>query len=75
MRKSKHRKLSNPNLSANSKRSIFETRNVFKKDKRRRIKKKEKKVLVHKSYKDDGKLRMIIVKDQWTAILANFVRK
>ena len=37
--------------------------------------KKEKKVLVHKSYTDDGKLRMIIVKDQWTAILANFVRK
>ena len=37
--------------------------------------KKGKKVLVHKSYTDDGKLRMIIVKDQWTAILANFVRK
>jgi len=50
-----------------------QTRNVFKKDKRRRIKKR-KEVLVHKSYTDDGKLRMIIVKDQWTAILANFVR-
>jgi len=37
--------------------------------------KKGKNVLVHKSYTDDGKLRMIIVKDQWTAILANFVRK
>ena len=37
--------------------------------------KKRKTVLVHKSYTDDGKLRMIIVKDQWTAILANFVRK
>ena len=36
---------------------------------------KGKQVLVHKSYTDDGKLRMIIVKDQWTAILANFVRK
>ena len=36
---------------------------------------KRKTVLVHKSYTDDGKLRMIIVKDQWTAILANFVRK
>jgi len=58
-------------------RSGIQTRNVFKKDKRRRIKKKRKKVLVlvHKSYTDDGKLRMIIVKDQWTAILANFVRK
>ena len=31
-------------------------------------------VLVHKSYTDDRKLGMIIVKDQWTAILANFVR-
>ena len=30
---------------------------------------------MNKSYTDDGKLRMIIVKDQWTAILANFVRK
>ena len=37
--------------------------------------KKGKKVLVHKSYTDDRKLRMIIVKDQWTTILANFVRK
>jgi len=37
--------------------------------------KKRKTVLVHKSYTDDGQLRMIIVKDQWTAILANFVRK
>jgi len=37
--------------------------------------KKRKKVLVYKSYTDDGKLRMIIVNDQWTAILANFVRK
>jgi len=37
--------------------------------------KKGKKVLVHKSYTDDRKLRMIIVKNQWTAILANFVRK
>jgi len=36
---------------------------------------KENKVLVHTSYTDDRKLRMIIVKDQWTAILANFVRK
>ena len=50
------------------------TRNVFKKDKRRRIKKK-KKVPVHKSYTDNRKLRIIIVNDQWTAILANFVRK
>ena len=40
------------------------TRNLFKKDKRRRIKKKRKTVFVHKSYTDDGKLRMIIVKDQ-----------
>ena len=39
------------------------------------LKKRKKQVLVHKSYTDDGKLRMIIVKDQWTAILANFVRK
>ena len=37
--------------------------------------KKRKKVLVHKSYTDDRKLRMIIVKDQWTAILANFLKK
>jgi len=37
--------------------------------------KKGKNVLVHKSYTDDRKLRMIIVKNQWTAILANFVRK
>ena len=51
-----------------------ENRNVFKKDKRRRIKKR-KTVLVHKSYTDDGKLKMIIVKDQWRSILANFVRK
>ena len=29
---------------------------------------------MHKSYTDDRKLRMIIVKDQWTAIVANFVR-
>ena len=36
---------------------------------------KMKKVLVHQSYTDYGKLRMIIVKDQWTAILAYFVRK
>jgi len=39
--------------------SGLETRNVFKKDKRRRIKKKGKKtqglVLVHKSYTDDRK--------------------
>ena len=27
------------------------------------------------TYTDDRKLRMIIVKDQWTAILANFDRK
>ena len=27
------------------------------------------------TYTDDRKLRMIIVKNQWTAILANFVRK
>jgi len=46
----------------------------LKKDKRRRIKKGNK-VLVHNSYTDDGKLRMIIVKDQWTAILANFKSK
>jgi len=39
--------------------------------------KKEKitQVLVHKFYTDDRKPRMIIVKDQWTAILANCVRK
>jgi len=37
--------------------------------------KKEKITCIHKSYTDDGKLRMIIVKDQWTATLANFVRK
>jgi len=42
------------------------------------ILKKEKnvtqgKVLVHKSYTDDRKLKMNIVK--WTAILANFIRK
>jgi len=37
--------------------------------------KKGNKVLVHNSYTDDGKLRMIIVKDQWTAILANFKSK
>jgi len=37
--------------------------------------KKVKKVLVHKSNTNDGKLRMISVKDQWTAIFANFVRK
>jgi len=36
------------------------------------LKKKEKKsTCIHKSYTDDGKLRMIIVKDQWAAILAN----
>jgi len=39
------------------------------------LKKKKKSTCKHKSYTDDGKLRMIIVKDQWTAILANFVRK
>jgi len=42
-----------------------------------RLKKEENitqgKVLVHKSYTDDRKLKMNIVK--WTAILANFVRK
>jgi len=32
-------------------------------------------VLIHKSYTDDRTLGMIIIKDQWTAILANFVRK
>ena len=32
-------------------------------------------VLEHKSYTDDRKLRMIFVKDQWTAIVANFVSK
>jgi len=37
--------------------------------------KKNEKILLHKSYTNDRKLRMIIVKDQWTAILANFVRK
>jgi len=37
--------------------------------------KKHEKILLHKSYTNDRKLRMIIVKDQWTAILANFVRK
>ena len=31
-------------------------------------------VHVHKSYTNDRKLGMIIVKDQWTAILANFVK-
>jgi len=40
------------------------TRNVFKKDKRRRIKKRRT---------DGRKLKMNIVK--WTAILANFVRE
>jgi len=30
---------------------------------------------VHKSYTDNRKLRMIIVNDQWTAIVANFIRK
>ena len=40
----------------------------LKKDKRRWINKTTK-VVVHKSYTDDGQLRMIIVKDQWTAIL------
>ena len=74
MRKSKHRKLSNPNPISKQQTQHIESRNVFKNDKRRRIKKR-KKVLVHKSYTDDGKLRMIIVKDQWTAVLANFVRK
>ena len=34
---------------------------------------KQGKVLVHKSYTDDRKLKMNIVK--WTAILANFIRK
>jgi len=53
---------------------ILQTRNVFKKDKRRRIK-KGKKVRVHQSYTDDGKPRMLIVKVQWTAFMANFVRK
>jgi len=42
-----------------------------------RLKKEENitqgKVLVHKSYTNDRKLKMNIVK--WTAILANFVRK
>jgi len=47
----------------------------LKKDKRRRIKKNEKKILLHTSYTDDRKLRIIVVKAQWTAILANFVRK
>jgi len=32
-------------------------------------------VLVHKFYTDDRKLIIIIVKDQWTAILANCARK
>jgi len=36
---------------------------------------KKGKSTVYKSYTDDGKLTKIIVKDQWTAILANFVRK
>ena len=53
----------------------WETRNVFKKKTIGFGLKKGKKVLVHKSYTDDRKLRMIIVKDQWTTILANFVRK
>ena len=30
---------------------------------------------LHKSYTDDRKLRIIIVKNQRTAILANFIRK
>jgi len=30
-------------------------------------------VLVHTSYTDDSTLRLVIVKDQWTANLANFV--
>ena len=42
-----------------------------------RLKKEENitqgKVLVHKPYTDDRKLKMNIVK--WTAILTNFVRK
>jgi len=57
----------------------WETRNVFKKDKRRQIKKGRQHntrlstfVLVHKSFTDNRKLKMNIVK--WTAILANFVR-
>jgi len=37
--------------------------------------KKITQVLVHKSYTYDRKVKMIIVKDQWTAILANFVKK
>jgi len=39
--------------------------------------KKEKitQVRVHQFHTDDRKLRMIIVKDQWTAFLANCVRK
>jgi len=51
----------------------------LKKDKRRQIKKGRKyntrlsRLLVHKSYTDDRKLKTNIVK--WTAILANFVRK
>ena len=54
------------------------TRNVFKKDKRRRIKKgnkqhKAKYLYIYLTHA--RKLRMITVKDQWTAILANFVRK
>ena len=39
------------------------------------LKNKKNSTCIHKSYTDDGKLRMIIVKYQWTAILANFVRK
>ena len=57
---------------------LNKTRNVFKKDKRRRIKKGKKKyntMLSTCTYTDDWKLRMIIVKYQRTAILANFVRK
>jgi len=55
-----------------------QTRNVCKKDKRRWIKKGKNitqgYILVHKSYTGGRKLKMVIVKDQWTAIVAHFVR-
>jgi len=55
------------------------TRNVYKKDKRRRIKKRKKKYNTSVLTPMTEKLRMIIVKDQtlnqWTTMFANFVRK
>jgi len=36
---------------------------------------KAKYLYMYTSYTDDRKLKMVIVKDQWTAFLANFVIK